>query len=308
MTEGENIGGKATAEELELINRFSRRELRAEEVYVFPLILCDNETDRDCERFSVSALETLAGLFIGKTGIFDHDPKGANQTARIFTAAAESDSGRRTRSGEVYSCVKAKAYLMRTEKTADLIAEIDGGIKKEVSVCCSVKREICSICGTNRKEQPCSHIKGESYGGKLCEGILDEPTDAYEWSFVAIPAQPNAGITKSHAVCEDCKGYNGREDTAEVKSLRRELYEAKAALSQARADAIAEIIRLGQFCVPAYSPETVKSLCRTMTNEQLLAFKEETRKLAKPERPQSLLRFTAGEKTVAENGRFKLKR
>lgn len=48
--------------------------------------LCDNEIDRDGERFSLEALEQLKALFVGKTGIFDHDPKGENQTARIYAA------------------------------------------------------------------------------------------------------------------------------------------------------------------------------------------------------------------------------
>ena len=53
------------------INGFSRRELSESEVYVFPVVLCDNEVDRDFERFSNEALKELAKLFIGKTGIFD---------------------------------------------------------------------------------------------------------------------------------------------------------------------------------------------------------------------------------------------
>lgn len=34
------------------------------------------------------------------------------------------------------------------------------------------------------------------FDGRLCYGELQNPTDAYEWSFVAVPAQKNAGITK----------------------------------------------------------------------------------------------------------------
>lgn len=41
-----------TQEQLAQINRYSRRELTAQEVYVFSLILCDNEIDRDYERFT----------------------------------------------------------------------------------------------------------------------------------------------------------------------------------------------------------------------------------------------------------------
>ena len=36
-----------------------------------------------------------------------------------------------------------------------------------------------------------------SYGGKLCYFTLKAPTDAYEWSFVAVPAQRKAGVMKS---------------------------------------------------------------------------------------------------------------
>ena len=44
---------------LEKINRFTRRKLTEDEVYVFSVILCDNDIDRDCERFSDNALEAL---------------------------------------------------------------------------------------------------------------------------------------------------------------------------------------------------------------------------------------------------------
>ena len=39
------------AEELAEINRFTRTPLTAEEVYCFAVRLCDNEVDRDFERF-----------------------------------------------------------------------------------------------------------------------------------------------------------------------------------------------------------------------------------------------------------------
>ena len=86
-----NLGGEVSAAQLEAINRFSRRALEADEVYVFSLLLCDNAVDRDGERFSSGALQKLASLFVGKTGIFNHDPKGQNQTARIFETAVETD-------------------------------------------------------------------------------------------------------------------------------------------------------------------------------------------------------------------------
>ena len=58
-----------TDEDMVLINQYTRRQLSKDEVYIFSLVLCDNDVDRDYERFSVKALEGLSKLFMGKTGI-----------------------------------------------------------------------------------------------------------------------------------------------------------------------------------------------------------------------------------------------
>ena len=55
---------------LEDINRLSRTPLTEAEVYAFSVRLCDNEVDRDGERFAPRTLEQLAPLFVGKSGIF----------------------------------------------------------------------------------------------------------------------------------------------------------------------------------------------------------------------------------------------
>lgn len=183
--------------ELEAIGRFSRRKLTAEEVYTFPVVLCDNDLDRDNECFTDAALEKLAVLFCGKTGIFDHDPRGEKQTARIYRCAVETEDGRLNHRGEPYKALKGWAYMVRTAANADLILEIEGGIKKEVSVGCAVGKRVCSVCGADRTEEGCGHLAGKRYGGALCYTLLEDPTDAYEWSFVAVPAQPAAGVTKS---------------------------------------------------------------------------------------------------------------
>ena len=210
-------GTPATGEQLAKINRFSRRELSAEEVYVFSLLLCDNEVDRDYERFPLPSLEKLAALFVGKTGIFDHNPRGENQTARIFETAVEADESRLTAAGEPYAALRAWAYMVRCDKNADLILEIDAGIKKEVSVGCAVERAECSVCGADVRERPCAHEAGHEYGGALCWHDLINPTDAYEWSFVAVPdksrqkKQPLRRLTFEGLFCDiaQCKDTPG---------------------------------------------------------------------------------------------------
>lgn len=180
-----------TKEELELINKHTRRELKADEVYTFPLILCTNQVDRDFERFDDSALYELAKLYVGKTVIRDHMPLADNQTARIYRTRVE-DKG-----GGVKHLI-ADAYLPVTDSTKDFIAQLDAGIKKEVSVGCAVKQAVCSVCGKTKRE--CIHIAGRYYSGTKCYYTLKGITDAYEVSFVAVPAQPDAGVIKSFNV------------------------------------------------------------------------------------------------------------
>lgn len=181
-------------EEMEEINRYTRRAYGPEEVYTFTLVLCDNEIDRDFERFAVGSLEKLKELFLGKTCILDHERKSANQTARIYHTELERAEGKTTQAGEPLTRLTARAYLPRTEGTKETVALIDSGILKEVSVSCSVKRSVCGICG----KESCEHQKGKTYGGKIAHTVLMEPTDAYECSFVAVPAQRGAGVVKGH--------------------------------------------------------------------------------------------------------------
>ena len=183
-----------TKEELDQINRFSKAELTADQVYTFSVRLCDNEVDRDFERFGTEDLERLGELFLGKSGIFDHQWSAKGQTARIYRTEVVREPGTVTAAGDEYRWLKGWAYLMRTEKNQELITEIEGGIKKEVSVGCSMGRSVCSVCGA--ENGACGHAKGQMYGGKLCFMELKDPKDAYEWSFVAVPAQPKAGVVK----------------------------------------------------------------------------------------------------------------
>ena len=198
--EKEALGGQRvepTEEELALVNRQSRKELTAAEVYLFAVRLCDNEVDRDGEQFPQATLEQLAELFVGKSGIFDHRWSAGGQTARIYRTEVVREEGIRTALGEPACYLKGYAYMVRTARNQDLIAEIEGGIKKEVSVGCAVAEARCSICGENiRDRSRCPHEKGREYDGKLCWADLVGATDAYEWSFVAVPAQREAGVLK----------------------------------------------------------------------------------------------------------------
>ncbi len=181
--------GTPNETQLKKINTFTRAPLTAEEVYVFSVRLCDTLPDRDGEEFSPEAIRGLAPMFVGKTGILNHDWSADNQLGRIFDTAVIEEGG--------VCWLKAWVYMLRTEKTAPFIREIEGGIKKEVSVGCAMGKTICSICGA--EYGLCDHEKGQRYGGKVCTAILTDPVDAYEFSFVAVPAQKEAGVVKTVA-------------------------------------------------------------------------------------------------------------
>ncbi len=173
--------------QLAAINAQAKAELTQEQVYVFSLRLCDDQVDRDFERFDTEALPELARLFIGKTGVVDHKWSSDCQIARVFATEMERNDG--------ISYVKAWAYIRRGGQGDEVIADIEAGIKKEVSVGCAMGRAVCSVCGSDYGS--CGHQKGEHYDGQLCCVILREPMDAYEFSFVAVPAQRHAGVLKA---------------------------------------------------------------------------------------------------------------
>ena len=110
-----------TDDDLSRIGAYMRKTPEADALYTFPVVLCDHEIDRELERFDTPALEALAALFVGKTGLFDHSMQSRDQTARIFKAECIVDPARKTQTGEAYACVRATAYMPRIEKNRALI-------------------------------------------------------------------------------------------------------------------------------------------------------------------------------------------
>lgn len=209
---------KTSAEDMRLINGFAKRELKAEDVYTFTLVAADTKVDRDYECFTPETLEELSKLFVGTTIIMDHCPSAMNQSARVFrsyTRAAPDD--------ENTTQLMVDAYTIR-EGNEELIGKIDGGILKEVSVGCAIRQKRCTVCGKDFGR--CRHEKGKSYNGVLCAAALDGATDAYEISFVAVPAQREAGVIKCQKSFDISGGQEEKENDSQKEkqalSLRLE--------------------------------------------------------------------------------------
>lgn len=285
MMDGYVQKSTATDEDLTKIGEFARRELTRDELYVFTVTLCNNDIDRDYERFTVPALYEMAELFVGKTGIFDHSMKTSDQKARIFDTYVEKAQGRKTLDNQDYYCLKAKAYMLNNDNNKELIEEIDAGIKKEVSVSCSMAKAICSICGTDNHIGRCEHIKGREYNGKLCFNSLENAVDAYEFSFVAVPAQREAGVTKSFLIKEDCnlqnivKKLNTNEDITLTKSQAGELnsyieqLEEDALLAKSyKGELSKQVFDLFKTAFKQVDEKLLSSVVSVMTTKELLGF------------------------------------
>lgn len=191
-------GLELNADELALINQHTLRELAADEVFAFKITACDNEIDRDGEAFTLTTLQGLAQMYVGKTVLDDkHSWRAENQCARTYSAKVIKDAGKVTSYGEPCARLEVRSYIPRLESTKELIQLIETGIRKEVSVGCAVRKNTCSICGLPYWSRECEHRIGQLYNNNAkCFIKLEEAAAAYEISFVAVPAQAAAGVTK----------------------------------------------------------------------------------------------------------------
>ena len=255
------VGGAPSAMQLEKINALAKARLNGEQVYVFSLRLCDDQMDRDFERFDTQALPELARMFLGKTGIVDHQWSTEKQVARIFETQVVQE-------GSV-SYIKAWAYIRRGGANEETIADIEAGIKKEVSVGCAMGQAVCSICGG--EYGTCGHGKGQSYDGQVCCAILRQPVDAYEFSFVAVPAQREAGVLKAMGA-----GQKRLKELAEQFGAQGEYQALKqqAALGQRyRKELEDSVVRLGLSLELGLQEPVLRRLAQCAGAEDLTAVK-----------------------------------
>ena len=253
--------GVPTAVQMEAIHAQSKGKLTAEQVYVFALRLCDDQIDRDGERFDTAALPALAKLFIGKTGIVDHRWASDGQVARIFETQVVRENG--------VSYIKAWAYIRRGGANEEVIADIEAGIKKEVSVGCAMGRAVCSVCG--HEYGTCGHEKGNHYDGVLCCAILQEPMDAYEFSFVAVPAQREAGVLKAWGASRKCLKELAEEFGAQGEY--RALYQDAQLGRQYRKELEQEVVRLCLALELGAEEPVLRSVVQKAGHEDLMSLR-----------------------------------
>lgn len=223
---------EVTDADLKKINKYTLSPVTADDVFIFKATIADNEQDdRNYMPFNLKALQDLKKLYPGRTMLKDHSRRADNQIARVFDTELVQDANKQTELGELHTELVAKIYMIKTDSNKDLIAEIMGGIKKEVSTSTVPEKMVCNICGTDNMKDYCRHWPGREYEvadttGKStkrrCKMLLHGAKEAHELSFVAVPAQPRAGTHKSIGFTkpvEEKETQENENDTIEVRKM-----------------------------------------------------------------------------------------
>ena len=130
-------------------------------------------------------------------------------------------------------------------------------------------RCICSVCGSEYGS--CGHLKGEAYDGEVCCAILQEPVDAYEFSFVAVPAQKEAGVLKA---------MGGRNRTLKelaeefgAQAEYRALFKEAQLGRQYRKELEQDVIRLCKILDLGAEQDVLQGIAKTAAAEDLQKFR-----------------------------------
>ena len=156
-----------------------------------------------------------------------------------------------------------------------------------------MEHAVCSVCGCDRTRNDCGHEKGREYGGQLCWADLEGARDAYEFSFVAVPAQPAAGVVKS-------AGWGGRR---ELERLEEEAALGRKYLEELRG----EVVRLALLADRELDARAMKSLANKLSHGELEELKSSYARRAGerlPVRTQLVYENRSAAAAREENGAF----
>lgn len=210
--------GTPTPEQLEKINKLSKRTLSAEEVFAFSgKSAGDMMIPNRFTRLSKELLQTMADdAQKGVSFMYNHNWSGYQGLqgvpyGKVFDgeikASAETD--------ETVGLHLSK-YIVRDDEVVEgmsansLIKKIESGVLSDTSISFSTDTMVCSICGMNYFGGECSHLRGRSYDmadgtKKLCTVTAMPPSiiipynnnALYEESVVWDGAYPGAMVSQA---------------------------------------------------------------------------------------------------------------
>jgi hypothetical protein len=187
-----------TEDDLALINALALRPMQAEDVLIVPMRLANTQVDRSFEQFPKAYLDRFAETLPGKSLMQGHDYRSA-PAGRFFDAEVRRDA----QNGGHY--LYARAFMRATNPLADDVA---AGVAKGVSIGFQPDTRTCDLCGKDydgywksrsqraqADDEPCSHIAGREYDGKVCTLTYSGDTakvEALEGSLVWLGCQRGA--------------------------------------------------------------------------------------------------------------------
>lgn len=190
------VNDEITSVQKEMIKRFLPQNERNDYInwkdyYVFKIILCNNDVDKDHDKFSIQALYQIRDMAIGKNGILDTMPNNKSNIARIFDCSVEYDKGKTTIDGEPLLYVQAYAFLDKriSDGCGAIAQKIKEGFYNEVSVGCSIYK--------SHKE---SFFDSE-FALEYEITVIDSISDLYEWSIVQKPDVLNCPLKRKDGRC-----------------------------------------------------------------------------------------------------------
>ena len=195
--------GEPSDEQFALIQKNSPQIFQKSDIHIYSVRVSDNLPDRQNDLFSLDALKDITSKLVGVTGIKDHEWSSGNQHSRIFDAILVEDTTQQNPLGEPYYFVVGLAYTLNNESNKELIQNIQAGILNEVSL------------GFNQGET--ETVTLPDYGDI---NIIRAVNDVLEFSFVAVPAQPKAGVIKSYNKTKEVEIMKPTDALLKVKSLQ----------------------------------------------------------------------------------------
>lgn len=169
------------------------------------------------------------------------------------------------------------------------------------------------------RKRECDHSRGKRYSGRLCFAELSEPTDAYEWSFVAVPAQRGAGVTKSFDnekyqagnIIEIIKNADGAvslsaSQVESLKALAKRLEDLESDARAYRESLLSEIKKYAHILVPQVAGELVSGCVRNLGTDELKIFSESLKKQAQARFPAGTQLGKTESKSQTDNKAFRI--
>ncbi len=261
----EKSDGSPSPEQLVLINQYTLKSLASTDVYVRKFIVSHTALDRDKEIISDGLLkdigDTLAGkgLFIKHPMSFDGDTgPGIGKWFETEVITLSLDDARK-QLGEVEfapeattaKILYASAYIARTDKHANTIADIDAGVISFVSASFSYSDQF--------------PIEKD---GEVMGSMLSGKGEAHEASLVWLGAQPGARAIKAANPNQPNTGDDmSKELETKIKTLNTEKDGLQTQLTTEKAAKENAETKLKAFTdvLGDHSPEAVKGFIALQT-------------------------------------------